>query len=96
LSGRWDWDYIDHTTEDVIYHYLERYSNNGSILDLVCGSGNTGNELDITKYKRYTGVDISEEAIQKAIMRTTLNHRDKQNEYFAGDILKYVPEKNMT
>lgn len=31
-SGQWD--SLDHTTEDVIYHYLEKYTSNVSILDL--------------------------------------------------------------
>jgi 2-polyprenyl-3-methyl-5-hydroxy-6-metoxy-1,4-benzoquinol methylase len=88
-EGRWD--YIDHTTEDIIYHYLGKYSKKGSILDLGCGSGNTGNELEVRKYSRYTGVDISEEAIRKARIRSEQNERNEKNEYLTADISKYVP-----
>jgi SAM-dependent methyltransferase len=55
-SGQWD--YLEHTGDDPIYHYLEKYSNNGSILDLGCGSGNTGSEMNPKTYTSYTGVDI--------------------------------------
>lgn len=90
-SGQWD--YLEDTREDFIYHYLEKFCNNGFILDLGCGSGNTGNEININKYQHYTGVDISEQAIQKAILRSKQNNRNDKNEYFIADILKYIPEK---
>lgn len=53
-----EWDFLENSADDEIYHYLEKYSNNGSVLDLGCGSGNTGNEMDISKYRSYRGVDI--------------------------------------
>jgi SAM-dependent methyltransferase len=87
------WDYLDNTCEDVIYQYLEKYSNNGDILDLGCGSGNTGNEISIYKYEQYTGVDISEHAIQKATVKCALLHRANKNRYIAADISRYIPEK---
>ncbi len=90
-SGQWD--SLDHTTEDIIYRYLDKYSNNGSILDLGCGAGNTGNELDEKTYQHYTGVDISKEATEKAIVRSKVNHRNNKNEYFASDIQTYIPSK---
>jgi SAM-dependent methyltransferase len=52
------WDFIDDTTDDCIYPYLERYAKNGSILDLGCGPGNTANELAATAYQTYVGADI--------------------------------------
>src|SRR5208283_4462567 len=90
-SGRWN--YIDNTTEDIIYHHLEKYSKNGSFLDLGCGAGNTGNEMDVNKYKYYTGVDISEVAIRKAIIRSTENQRNDKNKYLQADIANYVPRE---
>ena len=87
------WEYIDHTDDDVIYLFLYKYGNRGSILDLGCGSGNTGNEMDVSKYHRYTGVDISEIAIQRALDRSKNNHRQDKNEYFCNDISCYVPRK---
>jgi len=89
--GRGQWDYLEHTMGDLIYPYLEKYAKNGSILDLGCGSSNTGNEIDESKYRSYTGVDISETAIQKALARTISNDRKTKNEYFCADITLYVP-----
>lgn len=88
-SGQWD--YLECTADDPIYHWLEKYSNNGSILDLGCGSSNTGNELDVSKYCSYTGVDISEKAIQRAVVRSMNNDRRDKNEYFCEDMSSYIP-----
>ena len=90
-SGQWE--FIDHTPDDPIYTYLEKYSNNGRILDLGCGSGNTGNEMDTSKYRNYTGVDISENAIQRAVIRSKNNRRGEKNEYICADMFLYTPEK---
>ena len=88
-SGQWE--FMEDTSHDVIYKYLEKYVNNGSILDLGCGSGNTGNELAVSEYSRYTGVDISEVAIQKALVRTIKNSRQDKNQYFCNDVSSYSP-----
>src|SRR5207249_27036 len=42
-------------------------------------------------YSSYTGVDISESAIRRALARSIKNHRQAQNEYVCGDIARYVP-----
>jgi|CXWL01.1.fsa_nt_gi 2-polyprenyl-3-methyl-5-hydroxy-6-metoxy-1,4-benzoquinol methylase len=89
-SGQWE--FLEDTSRDVIYQYLEKYVNNGTLLDLGCGSGNTGNELDVSKYSRYTGVDISEVAIQKALVRTNKNGRQEKNQYFRDDISSFSPK----
>ena len=89
-SGQWD--YLDSTGGDPIYPYLEKYSNHGTILDLGCGSSNTGNELDVSKYRSYTGVDISESAIRRALARCIKNRRQSKNEYVCEDISAYVPQ----
>ena len=88
-GGRWDC--LDSTPRDCIYPYLEKYANNGSILDLGCGSGSTGNELDASTYRHYTGVDISDVAIEKARRRSKENRRADRNRYSQSDILSYVP-----
>src|ERR1700674_5764890 len=61
MGGRWNC--LDDTSGDCVYPYVEKYARNGSILDLGCGSGNTGIELDVTAYQQYVGVDISDAAI---------------------------------
>jgi len=90
-KGRWNC--LDETPEDCVYCYVEKYCKGGSILDLGCGSGNTGNELDVNKYQDYTGVDVSDVAIQKAMERTKRVGRCEKNHYFQSDIYTYLPRK---
>lgn len=90
-QGRWDC--LDRTPGDCVYPYVEKFVNNGAILDLGCRSGSTGNELGATTYQHYTGVDISDVAIEKARKRTTENRRGDKNHYFQSDIFSYVPAR---
>jgi len=90
-SGRWK--SLDTTPGDIIYHYVEKYCRNGSILDLGCGSGNTGCELDARKYTRYTGVDISDVALEKARSRSEACQRGLLNQYYQSDVSTYVPNQ---
>jgi SAM-dependent methyltransferase len=88
-AGRWT--SLDETPGDCVYPYVEKYARNGSILDLGCGAGNTGTELGAKTYRHYTGVDISDVAIEKARRRTEENRRATKNSYFQSDILSYMP-----
>jgi len=85
------WNFIDETSGDCVYPYLEKYSKKGSVLDLGCGPGNTANEMKASAYQKYVGVDVSEAALEKARMRSRANGRDVKNEFAQGDMLKYVP-----
>jgi SAM-dependent methyltransferase len=90
--ARGRWDHLAETPGDCVYGYVEKYADKGDILDLGCGSGNTGNELDYSAYRSYVGVDVSDVAIQKAIDRTALTGRRSKNRYVRSDILTYSPE----
>jgi SAM-dependent methyltransferase len=85
------WDFIDNTVGDCVYAHLERYLQNGSILDLGCGPGNTANELAATAYQTYVGVDVSEAALGKAGMRTQKSGRAEKNRFVLADFINYVP-----
>lgn len=85
------WDHCDHTPGALIYEYVYRHCRNGAVLDLGCGSGNTGNELDVDRYGTYTGMDISEVAVQKAAARSEANGRAGKNQYVAGDLRTFSP-----
>jgi len=87
------WDCLENTTDDIIYQYLVKYCKNGSLLDLGCGSGNTGCELEESAYHDYTGVDISDVAIQRAHTRCDVTGRIRKNRYFQGDITTYTPDR---
>ncbi len=91
-NGRWDC--LDRTAGDCVYPFLVKYASNGSILDLGCGSGSTGNELDTAAYERYVGVDISDVAIARAQQRSEANGRADRNRYRQSDILSYAPDQS--
>jgi len=88
-SGRWAC--LEHTEKDCLYPILEKYCCGGDILDLGCGSGNTGNELNPVCYGRLLGVDISAVAIRQARERTRLTGRASKNTYQQGDIETFLP-----
>ena len=87
------WDYLERTSEDPVYGYLNRYAYQGSVLDLGCGSGNTGCEMEYSRYDRYTGVDISAQAVRRAEARSKNAGRQKKNEYFCDDIALFEPRE---
>jgi len=87
------WDFIENAKGDAIYEYLVRYAKNGSILDLGCGTGSTGCELDGTVYRLYTGIDISDVAVEKANARSKAANRADKNNFFHADITEYVPDQ---
>jgi SAM-dependent methyltransferase len=88
------WNFIDNTTGDCVYPYLEKYVAGGDILDLGCGPGNTANELSAAAYRTYVGVDISEAALVKARMRSAEMGRAQKNGFAQGDFLSYQPPQN--
>jgi len=88
------WNFIDNTVGDCVYPYLEKYANNGNILDLGCGPGNTANELAAHVYQEYIGVDISEAALAKAVKRTRENGRAGKNSFVNSDFLNYEPTRD--
>jgi SAM-dependent methyltransferase len=87
------WDFINNTAGDCVYPYLEKYANNGNVLDLGCGPGNTANELAANVYKTYIGVDISEAALAKALKRTQESNRLSKNSFVNSDFLEYEPTR---
>lgn len=87
------WMCLENTAGDYIYPHLEKWARQGSILDLGCGPGNTGNELKDSAYRSYIGVDISDVAVEKARARSGENNRSAKNSYFQSDIYSYVPPK---
>lgn len=90
-GGRWNG--LDSSPGDCVYPFVEKYANGGAILDLGCGSGSTGNELAITSYSTFTGVDISDVAIERARKRGIKEKRQAKNHYLQADICSYIPEQ---
>lgn len=93
-SGRWDC--LLDTKTDFIYRVIGRYSNGGTILDLGCGSGNTGTELSDGAYRDYVGVDVSSAAVSRARERTRKAGREAVNTYLICDLSTYEPARRFT
>lgn len=87
------WDHLLDTRGDCVYAFVERYSLGGDVLDLGCGSGNTGCELAETAYRFYRGVDISDVAIAQAARRAAEAGRSPKNSYEQSDIARYRPDR---
>src|SRR5262245_12428631 len=85
------WQCLESTPGDFVYAVIEKHANRGDILDLGCGSGSTGMELDASAYQTYTGVDISAVATDHAAERSVRAGRSTKNKYFQSDILLFVP-----
>jgi 2-polyprenyl-3-methyl-5-hydroxy-6-metoxy-1,4-benzoquinol methylase len=90
--GNGRWDHIESTKGDCVYRFVEKMARGGRILDLGCGSGNTGVELRRDAYKEYVGVDISKVAIDKAEARAKGDGR-VNHVYYQSDILDYRPDR---
>jgi SAM-dependent methyltransferase len=90
-GGRWDC--LERTPGDCVYPFIEKYAGGGAILDLGCGSGSTASELDPACYGSYTGIDISDEAIEKARTRNERNVRLQKQTFQQGDLERYRPTR---
>jgi SAM-dependent methyltransferase len=91
-QGRWKC--LDSMSGDCVYSHIEKHAKNGDILDLGCGPGAVGIELNAAAYQSYTGVDISDVAIANAIAKAAEHRRTDKNNYIQSDILSYVPEQH--
>ena len=87
------WNCLDSMADDCVYTHIENHAKKGSILDLGCGPGAVGTELNAAAYHSYNGVDICDVAIEKARSRAEENGRTGKNAYFQSDILSYVPKQ---
>lgn len=87
------WACLESTPDDCVYGFLKKYAQRGSILDLGCGSGSTGNELAAEVYRDYTGVDISDVALGMARTRSEKNGRGAKNRFSQSDLANYKPEQ---
>lgn len=90
-SGRWN--FLDKIGDERGHPQIEKYAAKGHILDLGCGSGTTSVELDATAYISYTGVDISNVAVEKAKIRAQEAGRESRNAYHQSDIFTYIPQR---
>jgi 2-polyprenyl-3-methyl-5-hydroxy-6-metoxy-1,4-benzoquinol methylase len=90
-TGRWTC--LESTVGEGVHSQVEKYANHGGILDLGCGPGAISVEVNTEAYSFYSGVDISDVAIQKARKRAEEVGRADRNQYCQSDILTYTPQR---
>lgn len=78
---------------DPFFALVKKYCNKGKILDLGCGAGTMAAFLNPDGYDRYTGLDISDIAIQAATMASNSDPvRASKNSFLLGDMESYIPD----
>jgi 2-polyprenyl-3-methyl-5-hydroxy-6-metoxy-1,4-benzoquinol methylase len=91
VTGRWNC--LDTTGDQSVHLLVEKYADKGGILDLGCGTGTIGVALNREAYGFYTGLDVSDVAIEKAKQRAQDNGYVDRNEYCRSDILSFEPAR---
>jgi len=89
-SGKWN--FAADSSSDCVYEFLNQYAAGKTVLDMGCGQGNTANEMALV-YKKYVGLDISDECLNKARKRSAAEGRGGINSFDQGDFLSYVPRQ---
>jgi len=87
------WLHPDHMKRPLICEWIEKYCGGGVLLDLGCSDGIIGLTVEEGCYKSYTGVDISDIAIEKATIecKRYFPRRMEKNQFVTRDIAKYIP-----
>jgi SAM-dependent methyltransferase len=70
-TGKEGWKFLDKTHSSEVVRVVEKYANNGRILDMGCGPGTLVSLLNPSSFKYYQGVDVSSEAIALARKRAS-------------------------
>lgn len=87
------WDVLKSPKEyerfEVVRKFIHQYSKKGNLLELGCGIGLLQANLDRSSYKKYVGIDISNEAI-----KTAKRLEDQSALYLKEDMEKYEPLEN--
>jgi 2-polyprenyl-3-methyl-5-hydroxy-6-metoxy-1,4-benzoquinol methylase len=90
--ARGDWDYLRDLTElsrfSVVAGYCQYFQPGGTILEIGCGEGILQERLGSFNYKRFVGVDVSDEAIQRACQK-----QDEKTLFIREDAATYTPDE---
>lgn len=84
---------VDTGYRSAICDLIEKYSAGGNILDLGCSDGHVCLGLAASAFASYTGVDISEVALQEASRKRDAMGADRASKvrFEVGDIGTHVP-----
>ncbi len=87
-----DWDYLRSSGEaprfGVVSAYCRLLASNGSVLEVGCGEGFLLEHLDRSRYRHFTGIDISSVAIDRA-----RGLEDDRTTFVCSDAESYVPDR---
>ncbi|MCR4312169.1 MAG: nodulation S family protein [Candidatus Uhrbacteria bacterium] len=105
-TGRWD--YLDSYLNERARHaiigtYCNALAPSGAILDVGCGEGTLTDFLSANHKERYLGIDISDEAVKKAVQKRdwkftvtpieTFEHNQPFDIIVCNEMLYYVDAK---
>lgn len=93
-NGTWDylWSIGELARFSVVAGYCRFLRPGGAILEVGCGEGVLQDRLDRSMYRRYVGVDLSEEAIAKARTRIAQTPNSSAS-FVVADALGYAPSE---
>jgi len=84
------WDYLHHIDElprySIIVGYCRQFKSHGAVLDVGCGQGLLA-PLIRESCSRYLGVDLSSEAVRRAVVS-----EDAKIQFRQGDASTFVPD----
>ncbi len=86
-----EWDYLRSMEEaprfGIVSTYCRLLASNGSLLEIGCGEGFLLEHLDRSRYRRFTGIDISAVAIERAQALT-----DDRTDFVRAEAETFVPD----
>lgn len=87
-----EWDYLRSMEEaprfGVVSAYCRLLASQGSVLEVGCGEGFLLEQLDRSRYRHFTGIDISGVAIQRAQAL-----QDDRTVFVRAEAETYVPDR---
>ncbi|MGY1681938.1 class I SAM-dependent methyltransferase [Geodermatophilus sp. SYSU D01176] len=87
-----EWDYLRSIVEaprfGVVSAYCRLLASDGSLLEIGCGEGLLVEQLDRSRFKHFTGVDISAVAIERARAL-----EDDRTVFVRAEAETYVPDR---
>src|SRR3712207_5912598 len=87
-----EWDYLRNIEEaprfGIVSAYCRLLASGGSLLEVGCGEGFLLEQLDRSRYRHFTGIDISAVAIERARAL-----EDDRTDFVRAEAESYVPDR---
>lgn len=84
---------VNQTYRSTICELVEKHVRGGHVLDLGCSDGHVSLGLDEARFASYTGVDISEVAIEEGLRKRAAMTAERRRKvaFHVGDIGSFTP-----